>query len=611
MEFEHPAETLPQNRDFERIKSSDNPSWWKDINSIFPVGLFTLSYSDGTVKLNPVLREIIEHAGGDVTLIGPNNFWESLEGLARDPVKTHQAIVEALVGIRDYPVIELSLKADSLQNLIFHLFPLYKSDSPEQNYGGFVINRSVERKAQLNQVTMLGEMSKEARKLGTAIQGNLGALAGNLQTWSADVISDFLEDARQQIVQLNKSLDLSLNLIHIFKAAPVFKEEVNLHLLLDEVIEKQELMDIRFVKQLEPDRISRSVFVDPVITRFAIETFLTEVLLNNPSGKQIEVSISDLEDSFVLNLESPVTLSLPGLVQELEEFQGANQNIKLFLAKRIIEIQGGSIKLYHVPPEGIGGLKIQVILPLVIPPLVPQQVERIQKNENQHAGRVLLAESQPEYQIRLREGLQALGYRVDLAVDGSAALDMVQTINPDLVVLARDLPGVDGFIVAQGIRRWSTVPIIMVSARTNPDDMLQAYQLGVDDYLTKPFLQEVLFAKIQVCLRRNENTRQPFTAEIVHQGDVRINISTRQVWIHGKPVELTPIEFNLLAYISRQRRQIIPYEQLLENVWDGPEKGTRQGLFVHVRRLREKIELDPKNPQIISNKWGVGYVFNP
>jgi two-component system KDP operon response regulator KdpE len=169
----------------------------------------------------------------------------------------------------------------------------------------------------------------------------------------------------------------------------------------------------------------------------------------------------------------------------------------------------------------------------------------------------------------------------------------------------------DGLLVTQGVRRWSAVPIIMISMRDSMDDLLYAYRLGVDDYLQKPFLIEELLAKVQVSLSRQEAARQSIAPEIYQEGSIRIDRGNRQVWVRGHLVQLTPTEYNLLVYLSRQGRQIIPYELLLEHVWEGPEKGTRQGLFVHVKRLREKIEVDPKNPQILGNKWGVGYVFNP
>ena len=196
-------------------------------------------------------------------------------------------------------------------------------------------------------------------------------------------------------------------------------------------------------------------------------------------------------------------------------------------------------------------------------------------------------------------------------MDGSAALDMVQVINPDLVVIDRDLAGMDGIMLTQGIRRWSAVPIIMVSSRGNPDDLVYAFQAGVDDYLNKPFLFSEMLVRIEANIKRGKDAITSFVPEIFHSGSVRINYSTRQVWIRGKPVELTPIEYNLLSYMSRQGKQIMAYEQLIERAWVGPEKGSQQGLFVHVKRLRAKIEADPKNPNIIQNKWGVGYILSP
>jgi DNA-binding response OmpR family regulator len=234
------------------------------------------------------------------------------------------------------------------------------------------------------------------------------------------------------------------------------------------------------------------------------------------------------------------------------------------------------------------------------------------QNQDQiESGRILLAEAHPEYQALLLRALENRGYRVDLAVEGRAALDLSQRINPDLILIDRNLPELDGILVTQGIRRWSSVPIVMISSRTNPDDLIHAFQIGVDDYIQKPFLVDEVLVRVQSVVRRGKDSSQAFTPETFTAGDVRINYSTRQVWIRTDPVELTPIEYNLLSYMSRHRRQILTYEQLIERVWEGPEKGTRQGLFVHIRRLREKIELDKKDPTIIQNKWGVGYIFSP
>ena len=262
-------------------------------------------------------------------------------------------------------------------------------------------------------------------------------------------------------------------------------------------------------------------------------------------------------------------------------------------------------------PGSEADVRIEIKFPSASRPNIIHKLDQPAVEKGIFEGRILLAENQVEYQIQLRDILQGAGYRVDLALDGSSALDMAQAINPDLVIVTRNLPGLDGLLVTQGIRRWSAIPIIMLSERQDPGDLLYAYQLGVDDYLRKPVSTSELLARTRVCLRRSVNARRPLTPDIFQTNMMRIDYATRQVWMRGKPVELTPIEYNLMVFMSRQGKQIMPYEQLLESVWDGPEKGTRQGLFVHIKRLREKIEVDPKNPQIINNKWGVGYVFNP
>jgi len=338
---------------------------------------------------------------------------------------------------------------------------------------------------------------------------------------------------------------------------------------------------------------------------------MKEIAITNPEGKPVDVSLIIREYDLIIKLKSPRTLPLPGLSPEQVETILEDHNIRIFLATKIIEAQGGTITLLKEIPGSGGVTSIEIRFPSAAMPQVAQKSDSLPVKKGSAEGRILVAESQPEYQIQLRDTLQDVGYRVDLASDGSSALDMAQAVNPDLMIVARNLPGLDGLLVTQGIRRWSAIPIIMVSERTDPGDLLYAYQLGVDDYLRKPVSTSELLVRAQVCLRRSENARRPLSPDLFQSNMIRIDYSTRQVWIRGNPVDLTPTEYNLLVFMSRQGKQIMPYEQLLDSVWEGPEKGTRQGLFVHVKRLREKIEIDPKNPQIINNKWGVGYVFNP
>ncbi len=460
-------------------------------------------------------------------------------------------------------------------------------------------------------VRIFDQLLVPARLLAAAVQGNLQALSGNLLTWNQDVLSRFLSDARDDLDQMARFLELGLVYSKAITESASYNLPVPLFDLIHEIISELGITSVNTSEVQSDDGEPLQVNIDRAMVKIALASLLREVANRNTPGQQSALKISKREDFVVLQISNPRILPLPGLAPVEDGEATIENNLELYLARKILTAQGGNLVLDQRTEDEGGGLKIEVSLPTVKPPRgQPNRKERgllVKKG----SGRILLAENQPEYQLRIREALTELGYRVDLAVDGNTALDMVQAGQPKLVILARNLPGMDGLLVTQGARRWSKVPIIMISIRHSPEDLLNAYRMGVDDYLHKPFMIEELLAKVQVFLSRAEEAGNSIVSEIYQEGSIRIDQGTRQVWVRGNLVQLTPIEYNLLVYLSRQGRQIIPYEQLLEHVWEGPEKGTRQGLFVHVRRLREKIEVEPKNPQILSNKWGVGYVFNP
>ncbi len=584
---------------------------WLDFSMEFPVGVFFLESLTGVVHINPRMRDHLKLEQMQISPVLEEYFWSRLESMAEDQEQARDLVRGLRNRILEEPYAEIRFGTGENHYLQIKLFKIDLEVSNIQSYAGIALELVDGRAAYRRQIKMLEEVSVQARKTSASAGGNLNALAGNLQAWSSEVLEEFLIDARDQQNQVNQSLDLMLNLIRTFEPIPIFSDTVNIIELLKEIITNVDQIEIRLSEGQDQFSQPPILSVDPALTRLALEHLVNEIIINNPEGQPVDVSVAIEENDLNIRLECPRTLPLPGLSSDQDEIEVTAQNIRMYLAKKIIGAQGGSIKLLRTGPGSDSVSSIEISLPTTN---ASQPIRRHGKKEYEQGpaeGRVLLAEAQPEYQVRLRDALQTAGYRVDLALDGSTALDMAQTINPDLVILARNLPGLDGLLVTQGIRRWSAMPIIMLSERANPDDLLYAYQLGVDDYLRKPFSIQEILVRAKVCLRRSENSRRPLTPDLFQSNLMRIDYSTRQVWIRGKTVELTPIEYNLLAFMSRQGKQIMPYEQLLESVWEGPEKGTRQGLFVHVKRLRKKIELDPKNPQIISNIWGVGYVFNP
>lgn len=583
--------------------------WWKELGGRLDLGLFLVSRQENLVTLNPVLRGIVGIPGE--SKMEEKAFWETVSSLAVDPAFARGQIKTVRESYGESSLIQFPLRTDSGKVLAIHLFGLIDGDKQESDYGGFV-SKDRESNWQVGDIVkVFNNLLTPARQLSAAVQANLQAIAGNLQSWSPDVLDQFLEDARDELNQIGQFLDLGLSYSHVIEHTPLFYQPVSLVGLLEDVIKDKDLTTIKVTGSLPDSDRPVQAKIDRAMVKIALESLLTEVVKRNPAGQLSDVRISEREGTVVLNLESPRMLPLPGLAPSNSGAKAFEVSPELFLAREILTAQGGDLVLGSRSTEEGGGLDIEVSLPAAEPPQHQPIRQEWRELLERGSGRILLAETQPEYQLRIRDALTDQGYRVDLAVEGSTVLDMVQTSQPNLVILARNLPGMDGLLVTQGVRRWSAVPIIMISMRDSMDDLLYAYRLGVDDYLQKPFLIEELLAKVQVYLARQESAQRSIAPEIYHEGSIRIDQGTRQVWVRGQLVQLTPTEYNLLVYLSRQGRQIIPYEQLLEHVWEGPEKGTRQGLFVHVKRLREKIEPDPKSPRILGNKWGVGYVFNP
>ncbi|MBQ7182835.1 MAG: response regulator transcription factor [Clostridia bacterium] len=223
--------------------------------------------------------------------------------------------------------------------------------------------------------------------------------------------------------------------------------------------------------------------------------------------------------------------------------------------------------------------------------------------------RILLVDDEPLLLKGLRFTLEQEGYETLTANDGEEALTLFYENPVDLILLDVMLPKMDGIAVCQKIRETSTVPIIMLTAKGEDMDKILGLEYGADDYMTKPFNILEVKARIKTILRRTNQPVQMETRKIIRVHDMEVNVINRSVTLAGKDIRLTAKEFDLLQLFINNRGKVFSRETMLETVWKYDYMGDARTVDVHIRRLREKIERNPTQPEFIFTKWGVGYYF--
>jgi DNA-binding response OmpR family regulator len=221
----------------------------------------------------------------------------------------------------------------------------------------------------------------------------------------------------------------------------------------------------------------------------------------------------------------------------------------------------------------------------------------------------LLVDDEQSVQTLLSYPLRKDGYHVTSALDGREALERFTEGRFDLVILDLMLPKVDGVEVCRQLRRNSQVPIIMLTAKGSETDKVAGLEVGADDYITKPFSMREFRSRVKAALRRSRMVGQPPDDEPIDRGDLRIDPARRMVTLLGKEVKVTYVEFEILSALARSPGRVLSRETLLEHVWGDSEYRDPRTVDVHIRHLREKLELAPKEPEYLLTVRGVGYRF--
>lgn len=222
-------------------------------------------------------------------------------------------------------------------------------------------------------------------------------------------------------------------------------------------------------------------------------------------------------------------------------------------------------------------------------------------------AKILVVDDEQVLVKGIKFNLEHEGYQVEVGYDGEQAVELAREGGFDLILLDLMMPKIDGLQACMRIREFSNVPVIMLTAKGEDADKLMGFECGADDYITKPFNLLELKARVRALLRRSGAAEQKKAGATLEAGHIRLDTAARAAWRDGTPVELTAKEFDLMELLLRNPGRVYSRENLLNVVWGYEYIGDYRTVDVHVRRLREKLELDPANPEFIRTKWGVGY----
>lgn len=586
-------------------------------------GLFLVNTDGKIIQVNRALNNLLALDPDGMVGKSHQELFARLIEDASEPELAQQLLSQSVISVVESPVVEIALERDGLRYVELALFPVWDDEGAPLGWGGLVQDVTEIRDRLSWKLELLSILAHDIRAPLATLKGHATALLANYGQWSEQMVEEFLEAIDRGTDKLVRQVDRSLALTRVEAGRLGLRPEaVKVKDLIDQSLERVagavENPEVEFVDEVELP----SVRADPARIEEVLINLLDNAARYSPPEESIRIEVERVDT----HIKISVIDRGRGIAEEKQqrifdkytrgEDEGGGTGLGLYISRKIIEAHGGQIWV-DSPLDGMDkGTRFSFTLPLMPEPGAAQrepgkqEEESVVRRRTFEEANILVVEDEPDFQALLRTILVESGYDVELAPDGPTAIEIVQTDPPDLILLDWVLPGMDGLDVCKNIRRWSSVPILLVTSKTAQEDLIAALDAGADDYITKPFRTPELRARIRALLRRGKSWKAPEPDRVSVDG-LLINFDSREVYLRGGRLDLTPTEFNLLAYLAKHRRQVLTYEQLLEYLYDARPERNRHDLFVHISRLRKKIEPDPENPRFIKTKWGVGYIFAP
>lgn len=585
-------------------------------------GTFLVNNQGRVTEANMAFGNLLGVAPEDFVNRSYQHLFAHLIAGAADPEILQRELSRAVLNVREHPVVEFVLNEGRPQNLELTLFAVRSEEGYPLGWGGLLSDITEMRAQTAWKLELLSVLSHDIRSPLATLKGHATALLANHEHWDSAMVTEFLEAINRGVDQLAHQVDRNLALTRVEAGRLGLRPEHArpdrlVALALERAAGPLEDVDVA----LDFDDELPAVRADPGRVEEVLVNLLENAARYTPADEAIVVRVRG-EDNWVV---FSVIDRGPGVPKPLQnrifdkyvrgEAEGGGTGLGLYISRKIVEAHGGSFRLRSPLEPGTPGAAFSFTLPVMPeiqaePPATARQAASIPKDIETTDQRILVVEDESDMQTLLRTILQEEGYEVELAPDGPTALDIVRVSPPDLVLLDWVLPGPSGLQTCRSLRRYSSVPVVMLTSRTAPEDLLAAFDAGADDYLTKPFPRDELLVRIRALLRRRPANETESQTNSFSAGGLTIDFDTRDAWLNGEQLDLTATEFDLLAAFARHPRQVLTYDQLIDSIWPDGD-GTRRGLFVHVSRLRSKIEADPKQPKFIATRWGVGYVFLP
>jgi PAS domain S-box-containing protein len=581
-------------------------------------GLFLVDSAGQIVEVNRALANLLALEAEAVVGRRYEHFFGRLLDQAVEPEVAGQALSGAATAVAERPVVELVLGEDKRCHLEIDFFPVWDESGAPFGWGGLVLDVTEVRNRLAWKLELLSILAHDIRTPLATLKGHATALLANYHLWDDEMNLEFLAAMDRTTDQLVRQVDRSLALSRVEAGRLGLRPEaVRPADLVRQAVERAAGSLGEMGIHLEVPEDLPLVRADPARVEEVLVNLLDNAARFNPPSSPLLVRAQGRAPMVAFS----VIDSGPGVPEGMRRAifdkyerggaQGEGTGLGLFIARKIVEAHGGKIR---VEAPGVGeGAVFTFTLPTVpaeskAEPGISDAAE-LTLEAPFRGARVLVVEDHPDTQALLRAVLSDEGYEVDIAADGPAAVEIFQTAPPDIVLLDWMLPGMNGLLVCRTLRRWSKVPILLITSKTSQSDLVAALDAGADDYVTKPFQAAELLARMRALLRRGGLWRGEEGRALMRAEGLTIDFDAREVSHQGRKVGLTPTEYELLARLARSRGQVLTHDQLVDHLWGEGSGRTKHDLFAHVSRLRKKIEVDPREPRFVTTRRGVGYVF--